>query len=160
MYLTTQLVSKAIANCPIICVNMGVDTEDEHCQCEPPLKSNRLLAFCTFRRILSITQYYHTCNYLIDFYGWCLSSVLNCVTSTRNKWSCLTSWTLCLALFLHFVEAQWLLCFFLFTFHSVLSHLVVSIHSWYIFRLTMVISLILHNWLSFDQIASFTCKRF
>ena len=69
MYLTTQLVSKAIANCPIICVNMGVDTEDEHCQCEPPLKSNRLLAFCTFRRILSITQYYHTCNYLIDFYG-------------------------------------------------------------------------------------------
>ena len=69
MYLTTQLVSKAIANCHIICVIMGVDTEDELCQCEPPLKSNRLLAFCTFRRILSITKYYHTCNYLIDFYG-------------------------------------------------------------------------------------------
>lgn len=46
MHLTTQLVSKAIANCPIINVNVDVDTEDEHRQCEPPLKSNRLLAFC------------------------------------------------------------------------------------------------------------------
>ena len=45
MYLTTQLVSKAIANCPIICVNMGVDTEDEHCQCEPPFKKQQTPSF-------------------------------------------------------------------------------------------------------------------
>ena len=123
-------------------------------------KKQQTPSFLPFRRILSIAQYYHTWNYLVDFYSWCLSPVLNCVTSKRNKWSCLTSWTLCLALFLHFLEAQWLIWFFLFTLHSVLSHLVVSIHSWYILRPTVVISLIQRYWLSYDQIASFTCKRF
>ena len=54
-------------------------------------KKQQTPSFLPFRRILSMTQYYHTCNCLIDFYSWCLSSVLSCVISTRNKWSCLTS---------------------------------------------------------------------
>lgn len=48
-----------MANYPIINLHTGVDTEDEHHQSESPLKK---------RRILSIVQYYHTCNYLMNFY--------------------------------------------------------------------------------------------